>query len=479
MAIGAVAGAGLAGADARAQDAVQWRVEDGGNGHWYGLVQEPSAWPELQAACRAIGGHLVTLTTPAEWLWVKTSLPVAECFVGGYQDHAPPLYTEPNGGWRWVTDEAFELDLSYMGSEMIGGNMTKPGFDDCPGGTVGSCGCGPGGAQDVLLFPGCCDNRIDDVGDGVVDNCDSVVRRGVIEWSADCNADGIVDFGQIRAGELEDANGNNIPDCCEQGSPCSLAALEWSVSAGGNGHWYAGVVLDPTASDWSSARAGALAAGGDLASLNSTAEANWVFEMVASNPVLWRISFGPWLGGFQKRGGNEPAEGWIWVDGTAVDPVFWAPDEPANFTACGAAEDFINYFNDGLEGPQNWINDLPESGTCSCCSNPPENRVASAIIEWSADCNADGIVDFGQIRAGELEDANGNNIPDCCENGVQCDPCPGDADASGTVDGVDLAIILSRWGTPAKDYPAADTNGDGTVDGIDLATVLGGWGACP
>ncbi len=256
-------------------------------------------------------------------------------------------------------------------------------------------------------------------------------------------------------------------------------AIQWRVEDGGNGHWYAGVVLDPTASDWSSARAGALAVGGDLASLNSTDEANWVFEMVASNPLFWRISFGPWLGGFQKRGGNEPAEGWIWVDGTAVDPVFWAPDEPANFTACGAAEDFINYFNDGLEGPQNWINDLPESGTCSCCSNPPENRVASAVIEWSADCNADGIVDFGQIRAGELEDANGNNIPDCCEDSASCEPCPGDADASGTVDGVDLAIILSRWGTPAKDYPAADTNGDGTVDGIDLATVLGGWGECP
>jgi hypothetical protein len=58
-------------------------------------------------------------------------------------------------------------------------------------------------------------------------------------------------------------------------------------------------------------------------------------------------------------------------------------------------------------------------------------------------------------------------------------PCPGDIDENTVVDGVDLAIVLGRWGTMPKDYPRADTNGDGTVDGADLAQVLGTWGACP
>jgi len=58
-------------------------------------------------------------------------------------------------------------------------------------------------------------------------------------------------------------------------------------------------------------------------------------------------------------------------------------------------------------------------------------------------------------------------------------PCPGDIDENSIVDGVDLAIVLGRWGTNPKDYPRADTNGDGTVDGADLAQVLGTWGACP
>jgi hypothetical protein len=35
-----------------------------------------------------------------------------------------------------------------------------------------------------------------------------------------------------------------------------------------------------------------------------------------------------------------------------------------------------------------------------------------AVIEWSADCNGDGVVDKGQILSGQLPDANNNGIPD-------------------------------------------------------------------
>jgi hypothetical protein len=101
------------------------------------------------------------------------------------------------------------------------------------------------------------------------------------------------------------------------------------------------------------------------------------------------------------------------------------------------------------------------------------------FIEWSADCNADGIVDYGQIRAGELEDANGNNIPDCCEQSTSCETCAADIDGSGTVNAVDLAAILTVWGTDGGKYPNADIDGDGEVNGPDLAAVLSNWGSCP
>ena len=107
-------------------------------------------------------------------------------------------------------------------------------------------------------------------------------------------------------------------------------------------------------------------------------------------------------------------------------------------------------------------------------------RTASGyLMEWSADCNSDGIVDFGQIRAGELVDANANNIPDCCEAGVDCDPCLADISGNGTVDGVDLAAVLNSWGNAPTGKSNADVNGDGVVDGADLAEVLNAWGACP
>jgi hypothetical protein len=53
------------------------------------------------------------------------------------------------------------------------------------------------------------------------------------------------------------------------------------------------------------------------------------------------------------------------------------------------------------------------------CGSPQWNN--TAIIEWSADCNNDGIVDYGQILAGAMVDADHNNVPDCCEQGYACD----------------------------------------------------------
>ena len=59
------------------------------------------------------------------------------------------------------------------------------------------------------------------------------------------------------------------------------------------------------------------------------------------------------------------------------------------------------------------------------------------------------------------------------------DPCSSDIDQSGTVNAVDLAAILTVWGTDGGKYPRADINGDGEVNGPDLAAVLSNWGSCP
>ena len=62
--------AGIAGAMALAisasvvaQEAVQWRVEDGGNGHWYQETGEGWLWDEARVAAEAVGAHLALITT--------------------------------------------------------------------------------------------------------------------------------------------------------------------------------------------------------------------------------------------------------------------------------------------------------------------------------------------------------------------------------------------------------------------------------
>ena len=87
-------------------------------------------------------------------------------------------------------------------------------------------------------------------------------------------------------------------------------------------------------------------------------------------------------------------------------------------------------------------------------------------------------MDYGQILDGTFEDANGNGVPDCCDEGVSCDPCPGDVNFDGIVNGADISVLLGFWGLNGKPV-AADINKDGSVDGADLAQLLGSWGECP
>ncbi len=58
-------------------------------------------------------------------------------------------------------------------------------------------------------------------------------------------------------------------------------------------------------------------------------------------------------------------------------------------------------------------------------------------------------------------------------SGVPTPSCPADINDSGAIDGVDLGILLSGWGTGS-----GDVNGDGLTDGVDLANLLSNWGPC-
>jgi hypothetical protein len=99
-----------------------------------------------------------------------------------------------------------------------------------------------------------------------------------------------------------------------------------------------------------------------------------------------------------------------------------------------------------------------------------------------------GLIGSWTFDNGSPSDGTGNNPMGVLQGSasiiIDNDPpfvpkCPSDIDQNGRTDGIDLAIILGRWGTNPKDYPRADTNQDSTVDATDLSVVLAGWGKCP
>ena len=301
----------------------------------------------------------------------------------------------------------------------------------------------------------------------------TVMAESVVEWSADCNGDGIVDYGQCHDGTLPDYDGNNVPDCCERGEACAVGnySVQWRVEEGGNGHWYQATGTRG-AITWPSAQAACIAHDGYLATITSDAESSMIRRMVQA--TNWG-QFGPWLGGYQDQSASdysEPAGGWRWVTGEPWTWTVWEdPTEPNNSFCSPGNESCLHYI--GCYGvPMHW-NDLPAEGTSNCCGG---GVVSSYVIEWSADCNHDNIVDYGQILTNQLADANSNGIPDVCE-GPTCASV--DLTHSGIVDGSDLGVLLGFWGPRNQVFPQADINGDGVVNGADLGLMLSFWGECP
>jgi hypothetical protein len=408
--------------------AVQWRVEDGGNGHWYQCLRTTGSgevWNVSQAAANALGGHLATLTSQQENSWVY-ELSVAQ---DAWSGRGGPLlggYKLPNNSFRWVTDEPWSY-TSWLPGEPSSG-LWEPYLN-----FLGPQGTSSSGATwndtDAIV---------------VADNSGGQAYTYVVEWEADCNSDGIVDYGQCLNGTLPDYNSNNVPDCCERDEVCVVGnyPVQWRVEDGGNGHWYA---TSSSVGTWDAMRTLSIALGGDLASLQSMEENQAANRSRRAQDAL--TGGGPWIGGRKL-----PNQAWSWSDGSTWDFMNWAPGEPC----CGDAGLYIHLYPDG-----GWNDHNQTQYPCR------------ALIEWSADCNNDGAVDYGQILRGELPDINHNGAPDTCE-------CIGDINVDGIINGGDLAVLLAYWG-PTTNVPTSidcDLNADGVVNGSDLGGLLAYWGPC-
>ncbi|HOB59498.1 MAG TPA: PKD domain-containing protein [Methanoregulaceae archaeon] len=121
-------------------------------------------------------------------------------------------------------------------------------------------------------------------------------------------------------------------------------------------HTYEGVYV-PGGITWEDANADAIAKGGHLAVITSKEENELVFTTAASDDRLWinnndgRIH-GPWLGGYQTDGTQDPASGWMWVTGEAWNYANWETGEPND--QAGQSENRLLYFSLGNSKDLTW-----------------------------------------------------------------------------------------------------------------------------
>lgn len=160
-----------------------------------------------------------------------------------------------------------------------------------------------------------------------------------------------VDHAAVEAGPYTEDFFRNPPMLQEDGTehPAQLnsAKLTWSTIPSpyellapvpfalpnGETHWYQVVYLPEGGVNWVQAQDLAEQKGGYLISLHSQQENDFAFSLVADEKYWRKFPYGelddgsplfnlsgPYLGGYQFHGADEPGGGWAWVSG---EPMTW------------------------------------------------------------------------------------------------------------------------------------------------------------
>lgn len=118
----------------------------GGNAYEF-VSTPPLGWMDAEAAAASrtfmgVPGHLVTISSAAENDFVRALLPMP-AFIGGFQDTSAADFSEPAGGWRWVTGEVFDF-TSWGPAEPNNQPAPENLLELFPSGDWNDIGDGPG-----------------------------------------------------------------------------------------------------------------------------------------------------------------------------------------------------------------------------------------------------------------------------------------------------------------------------------------------
>ena len=317
---------------------VQWTVAEGGNGHWYQIVDGTGdSWNSHRESALSQGGDLACITSEGESQFINdlqsaTGFCDAYVSLGGLQTQGQD---EPDGGWYWISGEVWEYENWYAGEPNDGGSNEW--------------------GLAIFRYNGCngqwCDIYPDAAGSGSM--------AFAIEWDHD------------------------------------PSIAQWRIEEGGNGHWYEGVSA-PDGISWLEANEAANASGGYLATLTSAEEDQFVAFTVADPDWLWNwdgsVERGPWFGGFRTPEECDLST-MNWVTGEPWSYTRWHSGNPNE--DCTSGIQFWNYssrtWQDNHDDDPTRANGyiieytvLPGSALGACCLD------GLCITTVSSDCEGHG-----------------------------------------------------------------------------------------
>ncbi len=413
--------------------AVQWTTASGGNGHWYSVrvftsELTPSEYFDLATA---IGGYGASITNQAEDEFV-------------YQ-----LSVATPGGWS----------VCGLGPLLGGGRLSGCNFTWLTGEPWGYTSWGPADPShcgEQYLQYCVCGQSSECARRWWIDTDMTVKPSGVIEWSADCNNDGIVDYGQILSGELIDANSNGIPDCCESGTACDGNLIQNGGLEGGS---------------YSACN------GFNILSAGSTVIPGWT---IGPNGIdwIWSLSSGPCCDWAPQGDRTIDLNGSPSQNGGAIrQTIQTQPGKHYKFSmrglsnACCSEVGGQKIMRLTLGSSSSEYVFITLGGPSPECDSMNWTRVERTWVATATDS-------LIELKSLVPNSAGGIIVDDISV--IEIDPCPGDINLNSVVDAVDLAMVLTSWGTNGTggEFDADITN-DGIVGGADITVVFSGWGPCP
>jgi len=512
------------------EGAVQWTIEEGGNGHWYYAVPAPNgiSWLDANTAAHEMGGHLATLTSSEEDLFVAFTIADSSDLWAEGAIRGPYLggqRTDENcdlDSMDWVTGEPWDYTRWHPGNPNTdctsglqlwdySSRSWQDNHDDANNGAYSyiveytTLDCNGDGVIDSCQIDD--DPTLDCDANGILDSCDLMN-----DPSIDCDGDGAIDSCQIYDDPSLDCNDNTILDSCElAGGVPSEGAIQWTIEEGGNGHWYQVIATsDGYHPTWNESRVFAQDLGGDMVTFETESELD--FCRAHLTQPTQTTNNGAWIGLYQEPGSSEPAGGWYWISGLAASTDWgWVSGEPndnggedkalINLSNNNSSTWFLYYDYNGNNDNRNYFIEWDESSfslDCNANGIPDECDIADGTStdingndipdECEVDCNGNSVPDYWDIKTGESQDCNDNGIPDECdiedgtsndvnENDIP-DECEDDCNGNGVPDSWDIetgaAIDCNGNGIPDScDVAAgcdADCNLNGVPDSCDLAS---------